>query len=96
MQGILRGTASGDVVLEKVMSDEQVQPGENVLTSGGDLVFPKGMPVGTVVSVDKGSESFLNIRLKPAANLAKLEEVKSADVLKRGSHQLSAAVFAND
>ena len=75
LQGILRGTASGDVVLEKVMSDEQVQPGENVLTSGGDLVFPKGMPVGTVVSVDKGSESFLNIRLKPAANLAKLEEV---------------------
>lgn len=75
LQGILRGTASGDVVLEKVMSDEQVQPGENVLTSGGDLVFPKGMPVGTVIAVDKGSESFLNIRLKPAANLAKLEEV---------------------
>jgi len=35
LQGILRGTPSGDVVLEKVMADEQVQPGENVLTSGG-------------------------------------------------------------
>lgn len=32
----------------------------------------------------------------PLGILAKLEEVKSADVLKRGSHQLSAAVFAND
>jgi len=75
LQGILRGTPSGDVVLEKVMADEQVQPGENVLTSGGDLVFPKGMPVGTVMNVTKGSESFLNIRIKPSANLGKLEEV---------------------
>ncbi len=75
LQGILRGTPTGEVVLEKVMSDEQVQPGETVLTSGGDLVFPKGMPVGVVTDVSKGSESFLNIRVKPAANLAKLEEV---------------------
>jgi rod shape-determining protein MreC len=75
LQGILRGSPSGDVVLEKVMSDEQVQPGETVLTSGGDLVFPKGMPVGTVSSVSKGTESFLSIRVKPASNLAKLEEV---------------------
>jgi rod shape-determining protein MreC len=75
LQGILRGTASGKVMLEKVMADEQVQPGENVLTSGGDMVFPKGMPVGTVMSVDKGSESFLDIRVKTASDLAKLEEV---------------------
>ena len=75
LQGILRGTPSGEVVLEKVMSDEQVQPGERVLTSGGDLVFPKGMPVGTVADVAKGAESFLNIRIKPAADLSKLEEV---------------------
>jgi rod shape-determining protein MreC len=75
LQGILRGSPSGDVVLEKVMSDEQVQPGETVLTSGGDLIFPKGMPVGTVADVKKGTESFLNIRVKPSSNLAKLEEV---------------------
>jgi rod shape-determining protein MreC len=75
LQGILRGTPSGDVMLEKVMADEQVQPGERVLTSGGDLVFPKGMPVGVVANVAKGSESFLNIRIKPAADLSKLEEV---------------------
>jgi rod shape-determining protein MreC len=75
LQGILRGSPSGDVVLEKIMSDEQVQPGETVLTSGGDLVFPKGMPVGTVTAVKKGTDSFLNITVKPASNLAKLEEV---------------------
>ena len=75
LQGILRGTPAGEVVLEKVMSDEAVPPGERVLTSGGDRIFPKGLPIGTVTRVSPGSELFLNIRVKPAANLGKLEEV---------------------
>ncbi len=75
LQGILRGTPAGEVVLEKVMSDETVQAGEQVLTSGGDRIFPKGLPIGTVTRVSPGPELFLNIRVKPAANLSKLEEV---------------------
>ena len=75
LQGVLRGTALGEVVLEKVMSDETVPPGERVLTSGGDQIFPKGLPVGTVTKVSPGSELFLNIRVKPAADLNRLEEV---------------------
>ncbi|HZQ22455.1 MAG TPA: rod shape-determining protein MreC [Terriglobales bacterium] len=75
LQGVLRGSPSGEVVMEKVMSDEQVQLGEVVLTSGGDRIFPKGLPVGRVSKVSPGSELFLNIRVKPAANLGKLEEV---------------------
>jgi len=75
LQGILRGTPSGDVVLEKVMSDETVPVGELVLTSGGDGIFPKGLPVGKVTKVSVGSDLFLNIRVRPAANLSRLEEV---------------------
>ncbi len=75
LQGVLRGTASGEVVLDKIMNDEQVQPGEKVLTSGGDQIFPKGLLVGTVSNVSRGPESFLTIRVKPAADLGKLEEV---------------------
>jgi rod shape-determining protein MreC len=75
LQGVLRGTANGEVALERVMSDEQVQPGETVLTSGGDQIFPKGLPVGTVTTVGKGKDLFLSINIKPAANLSKLEEV---------------------
>ena len=41
LQGILRGTPSGEVTLEKVMSDETVPAGELVLTSGGDGIFPR-------------------------------------------------------
>jgi rod shape-determining protein MreC len=75
LQGVLRGTPAGEVVLEKVMTDESVQPGEAVLTSGGDRIFPKGLHVGTVTKVSPGQELFLNIRVKPAADLSRLEEV---------------------
>jgi len=75
LQGVLRGTPNGEVVLERVMSDETVPQGETVLTSGGDQIFPKGLPVGTVTHVGNGKDLFLNIKVKPAADLSKLEEV---------------------
>ena len=75
LQGVLRGTSNGQIILERVMADEQVTPGENVLTSGGDQIFPKGLPVGTVMQVDKGKDLFLNIKIKSAAPLSRLEEV---------------------
>ncbi len=77
LQGIVRGTPAGEVVLEKIMNDEAVQPGDVVRTSGGDRIFPKGLPVGTVTRVSNGTASdlFLNIRVRPAANLSRLEEV---------------------
>ncbi|HKS73994.1 MAG TPA: rod shape-determining protein MreC [Terriglobales bacterium] len=75
LQGVLKGTVNGQVVLERVMSDETVNVGETVLTSGGDQIFPKGLPVGTVAKVERGKDLFLRIEIKPAASLSKLEEV---------------------
>jgi rod shape-determining protein MreC len=75
INGILRGLPSGEVALDRVLSDEQVPPGELALTSGGDRIFPKGLPIGRVSKVSSGSDFFLNIRVKPTANLSKLEEV---------------------
>lgn len=75
LQGVLAGTVNGEVTLNGIMADEQVPVGENVLTSGGDQIFPKGLPVGTVTKVGTGKDLFLNIRIKPAADLSKLEEV---------------------
>lgn len=75
LQGILRGTPAGEVVLDKVMGDEAVPVGERILTSGGDRIFPKGLPIGIVTRVTPNSEGFLNIRVKSIANLGKLEEV---------------------
>jgi rod shape-determining protein MreC len=75
IQGVAKGTATGEVFLDRVMSDQQVEPGEKLLTAGGDRVFPKGLPLGTVTKVSPGQEVFLNVRVKPAVNLSRLEEV---------------------
>jgi rod shape-determining protein MreC len=75
LHGVLRGTSNGEVVLERVMSDEQVTVGETLLTSGGDRIFPEGLPVGTIAKVGNGKDLFLSIKVKPTANLSKLEEV---------------------
>jgi rod shape-determining protein MreC len=75
LQGVVRGTPNGELVMERVMSDEQVAAGETVLSSGGDQIFPKGLPLGTVSKVSPGREMFLNIHVKPAADLSRVEEV---------------------
>lgn len=75
LQGVLRGTPDGNLILERVMSDEKVTPGDVLLSSGGDQIFPKGLPVGTVTKVSPGHEMFLNIQIQPAADLNRLEEV---------------------
>jgi rod shape-determining protein MreC len=101
LQGVLRGTPMGEVVLEKVMSDETVEPGEKVLTSGGDEIFPKGLAVGTVTKVSPGPELFLNIRIKPAADLNRLEEVlivtqykETEPVVSDAEHMRAADILA--
>ena len=75
LQGILKGSPNGTTVMHNVMTDEKVSPGERIVTSGGDRIFPKGLPVGTVASVGPGPDLFLNIRVRPAATLNQLEEV---------------------
>jgi rod shape-determining protein MreC len=77
LQGILKGSPSGELQINDVMSDEKVEAGEHVITSGGDRIFPKGLSVGTVISAspDRDNDPFLNIKVKPTADLQRLEEV---------------------
>jgi rod shape-determining protein MreC len=84
LQGVVKGTASGALVIDKIMTDEDVKPGDRVLTSGGDQIFPKGLPVGTVSRATKGTE-FLQIAVKPAAELSHLEEVLV--IMKKEEHE---------
>ena len=75
LQGILRGASNGATTVQYVMADERVVPGEELVTSGGDRIFPKGLPVGKVIDVSPGKDLFLNIRVLPSARLDRLEEV---------------------
>ena len=62
------------LVMKYVPNDDDVNVGERVITSGMDRIFPRDLPVGTIVEVKPGN-AFKQIRVKPAANLEKLEEV---------------------
>src|SRR6185437_10861339 len=75
LQGVIKGTPNGELVLEKMMSDERVEAGDQLLTSGGDQIFPKGLAIGVVKKVSPGKDVFLNVQVKPAAELSRLEEV---------------------
>jgi rod shape-determining protein MreC len=77
IRGILRGDPSGRLMVVGILSDERIQPGEPVLTAGGDLIFPRGLPVGTVDEVvrDPLHDGFIDVLLKPAAHLDRLDEV---------------------
>ena len=77
VRAVLRGTTAGYLQIGNLTPDDRIKPGEQVLTSGGDQVFPRGLPVGTIVSIapDPEHQPYTAIRLKPAANLAQLEEV---------------------
>jgi rod shape-determining protein MreC len=74
LQGILKGSPTGQTYLANIMADEKIEPGERILTSGGDRVYPKGMAVGTVSRVSPAG-TFLNVEVKPSAQLNRLEEV---------------------
>jgi rod shape-determining protein MreC len=77
IRGILRGSASGQIVINNLTPDSRIKPGEQVLTSGGDQVYPRGLPVGTIESIkpDPDHQPYTLIQLRPAANLNQLEEV---------------------
>lgn len=60
--------------MKYVAADDEVKVGERVVTSGMDRIFPKDLPVGTVVDVKPGMP-FKKIRVQPAADLERLEEV---------------------
>lgn len=77
LRGVLRGSSSGIPEIMHVTADEKIEPGEPVVTSGGDQIYPRGLPIGTVLSTaqDPDGGPFLEVKVKPSANLDKVEEV---------------------
>jgi rod shape-determining protein MreC len=77
IRGILRGNANGELQIIDLLADKRIQPGEKVLTAGGDQIFPRGLPVGEVERVvpDPDRDGFIKVMIKPAAQLDRLDEV---------------------
>lgn len=70
---------------------EDFKVGDVLISSGQDGVFPKGFPIGVIVSVEKPRLGVLQVsRLRPTVDFDKLEEVLVLPPLKKeGDIQVS-------
>ncbi len=75
LQGVVQGTGRDDLRLNFILATEQVEPGEVVYTSGTDGIYPKGVPIGKVVSAEKTAGIYQRITVVPFVQFTRLEEV---------------------
>jgi rod shape-determining protein MreC len=73
-EGVLKGNGDGLCQLDYILNENQVSPGDLVVTSGLDQIYPKGLLVGRVVRVSSG-DIYRSISVRPAAALDHLENV---------------------
>jgi rod shape-determining protein MreC len=80
-QGVVRGSDVGrsGLELDYVPRQADVRPGDRVLTAGIDGVYPRGIPIGTVVKVERGGQLFHSIQVAPAVDLGALDQVYLLD-----------------
>src|ERR1700733_1368392 len=77
IRAIIHGATGARVVITNLTPDSRIHARETILTSGGDQVYPRGLPVGTIESIalDPDHQPYAMIHVRPAANLSQLEEV---------------------
>ncbi len=77
LRGVLHGTPSGIPEILHIMADEKIERGDAVVSSGGDQIYPRGLPIGVVssTSADPDGAAFMIVRVKPSADLERIEEV---------------------
>lgn len=73
-QGIVFGDGEA-LRMEYVPGTSDVKPGDLVVTSGIDKIYPKGFVIGTVEEVNRGSGTYYVIAVRPAVDFSRLEEV---------------------
>jgi len=75
-RGMVKGLSDETCKLNYVVKSSDVAVGDMVVTSGLGGVFPKGIPVGEILNVeDNPGKLFKDIKIRPAVDFSKLEEV---------------------
>lgn len=84
-QGMLRGSPDGTLYLSFIRTDQTVDVGDIVVTSGLGGVFPKGLPLGKIASVESTPGStYYTIVIEPFSLASNLEEVMVITSLTEG------------
>lgn len=75
-RGIVEGALDGRCVMKYLKRGEDVEVGDVIITSGLDGIFPKGITIGTVTHVTRGTRGLLQVAdVQPSAPLDRVEEV---------------------
>jgi rod shape-determining protein MreC len=74
-QGVVVGTGGDRLRMDYVAGSADVKPGDRVVTSGIDGIYPKGFVIGQIESVQRGGGDFREITIKPAVDFMSLEAV---------------------
>ena len=75
VQGVVVGTGEGWLRFDYVPGTASVEPGDLVVTSGIDGIYPKGFILGQIESVERRGDRFGAITLRPAVDFSTLESV---------------------
>ena len=73
--GVVRGDGRGNLTLNNIATTSAVARGDLVESAGIDGIYPRGVPIGRVEAVERGSKLFLEIRVAPAADFGRLADV---------------------
>jgi len=72
--GVVRGNIDGTVSMERIPPNEEINPGDIVLTSGLGGNFPEKLVVGQVTEViQRDQDMFQVARIRPTVDFGKLE-----------------------
>src|SRR5262245_20665541 len=74
-QGVVVGAGGETLRMDYVPGTADVKAGDLVVTSGIDGIYPKGFVIGTVETAERGPGSYHEIRVRPAVDFSRLEEV---------------------
>ncbi len=75
-RGVLSGSVDNGCILRYIRLESEIRAGDEVVTSGLDGIFPRGLSIGRIASVSKGEQGlFLEARVIPAVNFSEIEEV---------------------
>ena len=55
--------------------DVRIEPGMEIVTSGDGGLFPEGIPIGVIESVDYSNPLDVTATLRPYSQIGKLEDV---------------------
>jgi rod shape-determining protein MreC len=73
---LLEGTGQNILKLKYVIKNDAIEIGDKLFTSGKDGIFPKGIPVGIVMAVDRNKAGiFADVDVMPFNNYKHLDEV---------------------